>query len=52
MKDNKVKYNPDVAASAIRRMNDSARENGSSEMTLDEINAEISAYRKERSKNE
>lgn len=43
-----VKYNPEVAANAMKKMNESAREKGSSEMTLEEINAEISAYRKER----
>lgn len=45
-----VSYNPEAATKAMRNMNESARRNGSSEMTLDEINAEISAYRKERNK--
>jgi len=41
-------YNPEAATAAMKRMNESAKVNGSSEMTLEEINAEISAYRKER----
>ena len=41
-------YNPNVALQAIKNINESAKINGISEMTLDEINAEISAYRKER----
>ena len=41
-------YYPEAATEAIKRMNESARKNGTSEMTLDEINAEIAACRKER----
>ena len=35
-------------ADLIKALNDSAKASGTSEMTLDEINAEISQYRKER----
>lgn len=41
-------FNPKAATDAMKKMNESARKNGTSEMTLDEINAEIAAYRKER----
>ena len=41
-------YNPEAATNAMKRMNDSAKMKGTSEMTLDEINAEIAAYRKDR----
>ena len=45
---NETAYNPEVATEAMKNMNETARKNGTSEMTLDEINAEIAAYRKER----
>ncbi len=41
-------YNPAKALAAMKALNDSAKASGVSEMTLDEINAEISQYRKER----
>ncbi len=41
-------YNPAYAIQAVKELNSQATENGNSDMTLDEINAEISAYRKER----
>ena len=44
-------YNPEAATAAMKRMNESARKNGTSEMSLDEINSEIAAYRKELSAN-
>ncbi len=44
----KTDYNATVALAAVAEMNKQARDSGVSEMTLDEINAEISAFRKER----
>ena len=41
-------YDSKKAVAAMSRLNASAKESGTSDMTLDEINAEISAYRKER----
>ena len=41
-------YDPAEAMAAMKALNDSAKASGTSEMTLDEINAEISQYRKER----
>jgi len=41
-------YDPGKAISAMKRINESAKKSGSSEMTLDEINAEINQFRKER----
>jgi len=41
-------YNPEKAVSAMKKINESAKASGSSEMTLEEINAEISQYRKEK----
>lgn len=38
----------ELAAISIRNMNDSAEENGISEMTTDDIDQEIAKYRKER----
>ncbi len=37
-----------TAMQAVKELNEQAIKNGVSDMTLDEINAEISAYRKER----
>ena len=45
---NETPYNPEAATEAMKKMNETARKNGTSDMTLDEINAEIAAYRKER----
>ena len=39
---------PETATKAMKNMNESAKKSGASNMTLEEINAEISAYRKER----
>ena len=41
-------YNPTFAMQAVREMNSQAAQNGVSDLSIDEINAEISAYRKER----
>ena len=41
-------YNPEAATKAMKNLNESAKKKGTSNMTLDEINAEIAAYRKER----
>ncbi len=41
-------YDSNAALNAMKRINDSAKANGTSEMTLDEINEEINSYRKER----
>jgi len=43
-------YDPEAATDAMKRMNESARKKGTSEMSLEEINAEIAAYRKDRKK--
>ena len=43
-------FDSEVATKAMKNMNESAKKKGTSEMTLDEINAEIAAYRKERRK--
>ena len=43
-------YDSEAATKAMKNMNESAKKKGTSEMTLDEINAEIAAYRKERRK--
>ena len=40
-------YDAKKAIAAMNRLNASAKESGTADMTLDEINAEISAYRKE-----
>ena len=42
-------YDSKKAIAAMNRLNASAKESGTADMTLDEINAEISTYRKERS---
>ena len=39
---------PETATKAMKNMNEYAKKSGASNMTLEEINAEISAYRKER----
>ena len=41
-------YDSKKAIAAMNRLNASAKESGTADMTLDEINAEISAYRTER----
>ena len=41
-------YDSKKAIAAMNRLNASAKESGTADMTLDEINEEISAYRKER----
>ena len=41
-------YNSSYALQAVSEMNKQADQNGNSDMSLDEINAEISAYRKAR----
>ena len=41
-------YDSKKAIAAMNRLNASAKESGTANMTLDEINAEISAYRAER----
>jgi len=41
-------YNSAIALAALKELNDNAVQNGTADMTLDEINAEIAAYRKER----
>ena len=41
-------YSAENALSAMKKLNESAKQSGTSEMTLDEINSEIAAYRKER----
>lgn len=41
-------YNAEAALSALNELNAAAIKNGTAEMSLDEINAEISAYRKGR----
>ena len=41
-------YDPEAATKAMKNMNDSAKKSGASNMTVEEINAEISAYRKEK----
>ena len=43
-------YNPEKALSSMKKINESAKLSGTSEMSLDEINAEISQYRKEKRK--
>ena len=42
------RYNAEAAIAAMKNMNASAKASGISEMTLDEINAEIAAARNER----
>ena len=42
----KEEYDSKIALNAMKRINDSAKANGTSEMTLDEINEEINSYRK------
>ena len=42
------RYNSDAATEAMKNMNASAKASGISEMTLEEINAEIAATRNER----
>ena len=41
-------YDSKKAIAAMNRLNASAKESGAADMTPDEINAEIAAYRKER----
>ena len=41
-------YDASAATAAMKNMNASAKASGASEMTLDEINAEIAAARRER----
>ena len=41
-------YNPVFAMKAVKELNSQAAENGVSELSLDDINAEIAAYRKSR----
>ena len=41
------KYDPQAAIEAMKNINRSAKENGISDMSLDEINAEIELSRKE-----
>ena len=41
-------YDSKKAIAAMNRLNASAKESGTADMTLDEINEEIYAYRKER----
>ncbi len=41
-------YNPAYAKQAVKELNSQAIENGASGMSLDDINAEIATYRKER----
>ena len=41
-------YDSKKAIAAMNRLNASVKESGTEDLTLDEINAEISAYRKER----
>lgn len=43
--DDRLDLNSNSAVSAMKRMSKTAAENGISEMTLDEINAEIAAVR-------
>ena len=45
---NETTFDSDVATRAMKNMNESAQRKGTSDMTLDEINAEIAAYRRER----
>ena len=45
LSDNELDLNSQAAVSAMKRMSQTALENGVSEMTLDEINAEIDAVR-------
>lgn len=44
----KEEYSATKALSFMEELNKSASENGMDDMTLDDINAEISSYRKER----
>ena len=46
----KDEYDAEKALTAMAKLNASAEKNGTSDMSLDEINAEISAYRKQRNK--
>ena len=46
--DNELDLNSQAAVSAMKRMSQTAVENGISDMTLDEINAEIEAVRQKR----
>ena len=41
-------YNAEAAVTAMKALNEAAKRNGTADMTLEEINAEISDYRKER----
>lgn len=43
-------YNAEAAVTAMKALNEAAKRNGTADMTLEEINAEISDYRKERKK--
>lgn len=40
-------YNPAFAMQAVKELNRQSADNGNTEMSLDDINAEIAAYRKE-----
>ncbi len=44
----KKTYTPAYALQAVKEMNAQAQQSGACDMSLDEINAEISAYRKAR----
>lgn len=50
MKNNNEDATLAAALSAVKAIQASAKENGIADMSLDEINAEIAAYRKEKSK--
>ena len=41
-------YNPEKALNAVRKRNAEAQKSGSADLSLDDINAEIAGYRKER----
>ena len=47
----KQEYRADRAARAVRAISEEAQQNGTADMSLDEINAEISASRADRKKN-
>lgn len=41
-------YDPEKALDAVRKLNAEAQKSGSDDLSLDDINAEIAKYRKER----
>lgn len=41
-------YDPEKALDAVRKLNAEAQKSGSADLSLDDINAEIAKYRKER----